>query len=219
MQRRYHENDITTKCYKIACYLHSEAASNLSDFFFRFHFQGLKSLPRAENLLFLSKGGVLAPEPKLFVRKAAPFCFFAATKKDNFTLICIRHIAREIYEMGLRDRVRIMTHVGHAFSYSQTIRDQLKFIHRNYATYEDTCYQLRIRYPVLPLFQQNERARSFLCYPRLPTRATAFQPSYPCLQGWKRVNDCRSSARFTSIKFLFNFYFDETSLHRTYRVY
>jgi len=62
-------------------YSHSEAASNLSDFFFRFHFQGLKSLPRAENLLFLSKGGVLAPEPKLFVRKAAPFCFFAARRK------------------------------------------------------------------------------------------------------------------------------------------
>lgn len=62
-------------------YSHREAASNLSDFFFRFHFQGLKSLPRAENLLFLSKGGVLAPEPKLFVRRAAPFCFFAATKK------------------------------------------------------------------------------------------------------------------------------------------
>lgn len=61
-------------------YSHREAASNLSDFFFRFHFQGLKSLPRAENLLFLSKGGVLAPEPKLFVRRAAPFCFFAATK-------------------------------------------------------------------------------------------------------------------------------------------
>ena len=61
--------------------LHLEAASNLSDFFFRFHFQGLKSLPRAENLLFLSIGGVLAPEPKLFVRKAAPFCFFAETNK------------------------------------------------------------------------------------------------------------------------------------------
>lgn len=57
----------------------NEAASNLSDFFFRFHFQGLKSLPRAENLLFLSRGGVRAPEPKLFVRNAAPFCFFAIT--------------------------------------------------------------------------------------------------------------------------------------------
>lgn len=79
---------------EIARYLHSEAASNLSDFFFRFHFQGLKSLPRAENLLFLSKGGVLAPEPRLFVRKAAPFCFFAATTRDNFTFICIRHMMR-----------------------------------------------------------------------------------------------------------------------------
>lgn len=64
-------------------YSHKEAASNLSDFFFRFHFHGLKSLPRAENLLFLSRGGVLAPEPKLFVRKAAPFCFFAVTNKQT----------------------------------------------------------------------------------------------------------------------------------------
>lgn len=55
-------------------------------------------------MLFLSKGGVLAPEPKLFVRKAAPFCFFAATKKDNFTLICIRHIAREIRNGVARSR-------------------------------------------------------------------------------------------------------------------
>lgn len=56
---------------------HREAASNLSDFFFRFHFQGLNNLPSAENLLFLSKGGVRAPDPKLFARNAAPFCFFA----------------------------------------------------------------------------------------------------------------------------------------------
>lgn len=62
-------------------HLHKEAASNLSDFFFRFHFQGLKSLPRAENLLFLSRGGVLAPEPRLFVRRAAPFCFLAVNRK------------------------------------------------------------------------------------------------------------------------------------------
>lgn len=36
-----------------------EAASNLSDFFLRFHFQGLKSLPRAERRLggFFSGGG------------------------------------------------------------------------------------------------------------------------------------------------------------------
>lgn len=71
-------------------YSHREAASNLSDFFFRFHFHGLKSLPRAENLLFLSKGGVLAPEPKLFVRRAAPFCFFAATRKR--IILCIIYI-------------------------------------------------------------------------------------------------------------------------------
>lgn len=70
-------------------YSHSEAASNLSDFFFRFHFHGLKSLPRAENLLFLSKGGVLAPEPKLFVRRAAPFCFFAVTREKQFRIITL----------------------------------------------------------------------------------------------------------------------------------
>lgn len=87
---------------KVTCYLHSEAASNLSDFFFRFHFHGLKSLPRAENLLFLSKGGVRAPEPKLFVRNAAPFCFFAATTKGNFTLICIRYNTRAFYEMRVK---------------------------------------------------------------------------------------------------------------------
>lgn len=72
-----------THCKEYICHLHNEAASNLSDFFFRFHFHGLKSLPRAENLLFLSRGGVLAPEPRLFVRNAAPFCFFAATKQTR----------------------------------------------------------------------------------------------------------------------------------------
>lgn len=60
---------------------HLEAASNLSDFFFRFHFHGLNNLPKAENLLFLSSGGVRVPEPKLFVRNAAPFCFLAAKQK------------------------------------------------------------------------------------------------------------------------------------------
>jgi hypothetical protein len=65
-------------------YLHLEAASNLSDFFFLFHFHGLNNLPRAENLLFLSKGGVLVPDPRLFVRMAAPFCFFAARNQIAF---------------------------------------------------------------------------------------------------------------------------------------
>lgn len=167
---------------------------------------------------FFPRAAFSRPSPNCSSAKQRHFAFSLQQKKTTSRWF-VFDILRARYEMGLRDRVRIMTHVGHAFSYSQTIRDQLKFIHHNYVTYEDTCYQLRIRYPVLPLFQQNERARSFLCYPRLPTRATAFQPSYPCLQGWKRVNDCRSSARFTSIKFLFNFYFDENSLHRIYRVY
>lgn len=82
-------NYLLLRTRKHTLHLHNEAASNLSDFFFRFHFQGLKSLPSAENLLFLSKGGVLAPEPKLFVRKAAPFCFFAAIKKNYINVSCI----------------------------------------------------------------------------------------------------------------------------------
>lgn len=60
-----------------------ETASNLSVFFFLFHFQGLKNLPKAENLLFLSNGGVLAPLPKLFVLKAVPFCFFPENTKSK----------------------------------------------------------------------------------------------------------------------------------------
>ncbi|KNC24077.1 hypothetical protein FF38_01449 [Lucilia cuprina] len=61
--------------------LHFEAASNFSLFFFRRHFQGLKKRPKALNLLLRSKGGVRVPEPKLFVRKAAPFCFLAKNRK------------------------------------------------------------------------------------------------------------------------------------------
>lgn len=64
-------------------YLHLEAASNFSLFFFLFHFHGLKSLPSAENLLFLSRGGVLVPEPRLLVRSAVPFCFLAVTRHHH----------------------------------------------------------------------------------------------------------------------------------------
>lgn len=71
--------------------LHLDAASNFSDFFFRFHFQGLNSLPRAENLLtvvavltgFLSKckdDVLVVAEPKLLVRTAVPFCFLPKNK-------------------------------------------------------------------------------------------------------------------------------------------
>lgn len=61
-------------------YLLLEAASNFSDFFFRFHFQGLNNLPKAENFdLGRSAGGVRAPELRLFVRTAEPFCFLAIT--------------------------------------------------------------------------------------------------------------------------------------------
>lgn len=63
--------------------LHFEAASNFSLFFFRRHFHGLKKRPKALNLLLRSKGGVRVPEPKLFVRNAAPFCFLAGIKQKR----------------------------------------------------------------------------------------------------------------------------------------
>lgn len=98
---------------KHTLYSHNEAASNLSDFFFRFHFQGLKSLPSAENLLFLSKGGVLAPEPKLFVRKAAPFCFFATTKRVYVNIKCTFLYTTEILDsrMNHRNRTNWIFHI------------------------------------------------------------------------------------------------------------
>lgn len=64
-------------------YLHFDVASNFSLFFFLRHFHGLKNLPSALNLLFRSSGGVRTPEPKLFVRNAAPFCFLAENTKEN----------------------------------------------------------------------------------------------------------------------------------------
>lgn len=59
---------------------HFEAASNLSFFFFRRHFHGLKSRPSALNLLFRSSGGVLVPVLRLVVRSVVPLCFFTKTK-------------------------------------------------------------------------------------------------------------------------------------------
>ena len=56
-----------------------DAASNFSDFFFRFHFQGLKSLPKACSLDFLCWGGEPArvwPPPR------TPFAFFPATTNN-----------------------------------------------------------------------------------------------------------------------------------------
>ncbi len=75
-------------------YSHLEAASNFSDFFFRFHFQGLNKRPNAENLLtvaavftgFLSKCNdevLVVAEPKLLVLIAVPFCFLPAIKKKK----------------------------------------------------------------------------------------------------------------------------------------
>lgn len=62
-------------------HLHFDVASNFSLFFFLRHFHGLKNRPKALNLLFRSNGGVRIPVPKLFVRIAAPFCFFAENIK------------------------------------------------------------------------------------------------------------------------------------------
>lgn len=75
-----------------------DAVSNFSDFFFRFHFHGLKSLPNAENLLgcFRSNcnGLVRVPEPKLLVRNAVPFCFLA--KKLQIVII---YLPKYLYKL------------------------------------------------------------------------------------------------------------------------
>lgn len=44
--------------------LPSEVSLNLSLLFFFLHFQGLKILPKLENLLFLFVGGVVSPDSK-----------------------------------------------------------------------------------------------------------------------------------------------------------
>lgn len=72
--------------------LHLDAASNLSDFFFRFHFHGLNNLPKADNLplVLRSKGGMWVdwglgvPDPRLLVLMAIPFCFLAEIKRVNY---------------------------------------------------------------------------------------------------------------------------------------
>jgi len=62
-------------------------------------------------LLFLSKGGVLVPEPRLFVRKAAPFCFFAERKQTVLTSNTGRYKQR--YGEGLSSNVSRETDVGY----------------------------------------------------------------------------------------------------------
>lgn len=64
-------------------YLHFDVASNFSLFFFLRHFHGLKNRPSELNLLLRSNGGDRVLEPKLFVRSAAPFCFFAKIEKKK----------------------------------------------------------------------------------------------------------------------------------------
>ena len=58
-----------------------DAASNFSDFFFRFHFQGLKSLPKACSLDFLCWGGEPVP-PRVWPPPRTPFAFFPATTNN-----------------------------------------------------------------------------------------------------------------------------------------
>lgn len=84
--KHYTHKNLPTKCCK---YLHFDVASNFSLFFFLRHFQGLKNRPSALNLLFRSSGGVRTPDPKLFVRRAAPFCFLAENKKKTTALAYI----------------------------------------------------------------------------------------------------------------------------------
>jgi len=61
-----------------------EAASNLSDFFFLFHFQGLKRRPKLENLLFLGGGGLLeAGGPTLEDLGPIPLGLVVFTAKNN----------------------------------------------------------------------------------------------------------------------------------------
>jgi len=72
--------------------LHLDAASNLSDFFFRFHFQGLKSRPNEENLLLRAggAGGILELElggPTLEERGPIPFGFVLAAKRQRNILL------------------------------------------------------------------------------------------------------------------------------------
>ena len=70
-------------CFKLIEILYSlfEAASNFSDFFFRFHFQGLNNLPKAWSLDFLWIGGVA--EPKLLLL-GTPFAFFPKSKMNQW---------------------------------------------------------------------------------------------------------------------------------------
>ena len=59
-----------------------EAASNLSDFFFRFHFHGLKRRPRAWRRDLRTMGGVRLPHPRLLLR-GTPLAFLPETSKGT----------------------------------------------------------------------------------------------------------------------------------------
>jgi hypothetical protein len=59
-----------------------DAASNLSDFLFRFHFQGLKRRPRAWRRDLRTVGGVRLPQPRLLLR-GTPFAFFPETQREG----------------------------------------------------------------------------------------------------------------------------------------
>ena len=64
-------------------FLPAAVFSIFSLFFFRFHFQGLKILPMADNLDFLSTGGVAVTEPLFPIELDFKLPFFFLSVKQN----------------------------------------------------------------------------------------------------------------------------------------
>lgn len=88
--------------------LHLEVASNFSDFFFLFHFQGLNNRPKLENLLFLGGGGLLElGGPTLDDLGPMPFGLVFATKRMNCA-INIRDliILKIYYKVAIKQRLK-----------------------------------------------------------------------------------------------------------------
>ena len=88
LERKTSKNTIPVvgkQCRKEICatnILLLEAASNLSDFFFRFHFHGLKRRPRAWRRDLRTMGGVRLPHPRLLLR-GTPLAFLPETSKGT----------------------------------------------------------------------------------------------------------------------------------------
>lgn len=76
-------------------------------------------------MLFLSRGGVRAPEPKLFVRNAAPFCFFAATRKTIKLINYLFDVKKTI--VGKKEKKRDATSSTVAFSTLLSTWDTIPF--------------------------------------------------------------------------------------------